>query len=168
MKASGYVIENVELKRAIENGDECAARVAVRAIAAADLYRDQPIALSCADEADAALMKKGKSLFEAYNGDLSLPPQDEWTKDLLSEISGSLDWNFSRERLVRLQEVTVWLHNKERESSASFQNARTEQSETTSAPSASESNKWVKYAIVGVAAALALGVVAFRLLTRSH
>lgn len=167
MKARGYVIENVELRRAIENGDECAARVAVRAIAAADLYRDQPIALSCADEADAALMKKGRSLFEAYNGGLSLPPQDEWTKDLLSEISGSLDWNFSRERLVRLQEVTVWLHNKERESSASFQNARTEQSQA-SAPSASELNKWVKYAIVGVAAALALGVVAFRLLTRNH
>lgn len=167
MKARGYVIENVELRRAIENGDECAARVAVRAIAAADLYRDQPIALSCADEADAALMKKGKSLFEAYNGDLSLPPQDEWTKDLLSEISGSLDWNFSRERLVRLQEVTIWLHNKERKSSNSFQNARTEQAQS-SAQRAPELNKWVKYAIVGVAAALALGVVAFRLLTRNH
>jgi len=167
MKARGYVIENVELRRAIENGDECAARVAVRAIAAADLYRDQPIALSCADEADAALMEKGKSLFEAYNGGLSLPPQDEWTKDLLSEISGSLDWNFSRERLVRLQEVTIWLHNKERKSSNSFQNARTEQAQS-SAQSAPELNKWVKYAIVGVAAALALGVVAFRLLTRNH
>ena len=167
MKARGYVIENVELRRAIENGDECAARVAVRAIAAADLYRDQPIALSCADEADAALMKKGKSLFEAYNGGLSLPPQDEWTKDLLSEISGSLDWNFSRDRLVRLQEVTIWLHNKERKSSNSFQNARTEQAQS-STQNAPELNKWVKYAIVGVAAALALGVVAFRLLTRNH
>lgn len=167
MKARGYVIENVELRRAIANGDECAARVAVRAIAAADLYRDQPIALSCADEADAALMKKGKSLFEAYNGDLSLPPQDEWTKDLLSEISGSLDWNFSRERLVRLQEVTVWLRNKERKSSDFLQNVRAEQpkSATQSAP---KSNKWMIYALVGVAAALAFGMIAFRLFTRNH
>ena len=167
MKARGYVIENIELRRAIENGDECAARVAVRAIAAADLYRDQPIALSCADEADAALMKKGKSLFEAYNGDLSLPPQDEWTKDLLSEISGSLDWNFSRERLVRLQEVTVWLHNKERKSSHSFQNSRMEQAQSSDR-NALKLNKCMIYALVGAAAALAFGVVAFRLLARNH
>lgn len=156
-----------KLNQTISAGDVDAARVAIRAIADADIRREKPIAVSCADEANAAFAAQGKALYESDDGRFVMPPQSEWTKSLLYKIKGSLDWNFSRERLVRLQEVTVWLHNKERESSASFQNARTEQSQA-SAPSASELNKWVKYAIVGVAAALALGVVAFRLLTRNH
>lgn len=158
---------NPKLRLAIEKGDVDSARIEIRAIADADIDRDTPCAVACADEVHLAFVAQGKALYEDDDGRLVMPRQSEWSKALLYKIKGSLDWNFSRERLVRLQEVTVWLHNKEREFSASFQNARTEQSQA-SAPSASELNKWVKYAIVGVAAALALGVVAFRLLTRNH
>lgn len=158
---------NPKLRLAIEKGDVDSARIEIRAIADADIDRDTPCAVACADEVHSAFVAQGKALYEDDDGRLVMPRQSEWSKALLYKIKGSLDWNFSRERLVRLQEVTVWLHNKERESSASFQNARTEQSQA-SAPGASELNKWVKYAIVGVAAALALGVVAFRLLTRNH
>ena len=158
---------NPKLRLAIEKGDVDSARIEIRAIADADIGRDTPCAVACADEVHSAFIAQGKALYEDDDGRLVMPRQSEWSKALLYKIKGSLDWNFSRERLVRLQEVTVWLHNKEREPSASFRNARTEQSQA-SAPSASELNKWVKYAIVGVAAALALGVVAFRLLTRNH
>ena len=158
---------NPKLRLAIEKGDVDSARIEIRAIADADIGRDTPCAVACADEVHSAFIAQGKALYEDDDGRLVMPRQSEWSKALLYKIKGSLDWNFSRERLVRLQEVTVWVHNKERESSASFRNARTEQSQA-SAPSASELNKWVKYAIVGVAAALALGVVAFRLLTRNH
>ena len=158
---------NPKLRLAIEKGDVDSARIEIRAIADADIGRDTPCAVACADEVHSAFIAQGKALYEDDDGRLVMPRQSEWSKALLYKIKGSLDWNFSRERLVRLQEVTVWLHNKERESSASFRNARAEQSQA-SAPSTSELNKWVKYAIVGVAAALALGVVAFRLLTRNH
>ena len=158
---------NSKLRLAIEKGDVDSARIEIRAIADADIGRDTPCAVACADEVHSAFIAQGKALYEDDDGRLVMPRQSEWSKALLYKIKGSLDWNFSRERLVRLQEVTVWLHNKEREPSASFRNARTEQSQA-SAPSASELNKWVKYAIVGVATALALGVVAFRLLTRNH
>ena len=89
-----------------------------------------------------------------------MPPQSEWTKSLLYKIKGSLDWNFSRERLVHLQELTAWMHSNEVRRLNSFQSARTEQTQQNSAPSAPELNKWIKYGIIGVAAALALGVVA--------
>lgn len=156
-----------KLNQAISAGDVDAARVAIRAIADADIRREKPIAVRCADEANAAFAAQGKALYESDDGRFVMPPQSEWTKSFLYKIKGSLDWNFSRERLVHLQELTAWMHINEVRRLNSFQNARMEQSET-SAPSASESNKWVKYAIVGVAAVLALGVVAFRLLTRSH
>ena len=158
---------NPRLKQAIEAGNVDLARIEIRAIADADIDRDTPLAVACADEAHSAFQAQGKALYEDDDGRLAMPRQSEWSKDLLYKIKGSLDWNFSRVRLVRLQEVTVWLRNKERESSDFFQNVRAElpKSEAQSAP---KSNKWVKYAIVGVAAALALGVVAFRLLTRNH
>ena len=158
---------NHKLRLAIEKGDVDSARIEIRAIADADIDRDTPCAVACADEVHSAFVAQGKALYEDDDGRLVMPRQSEWSKALLYKIKGSLDWNFSRKRLVRLQEVTVWLHNKEREPSDSFQNARTEQAQS-SAQNAPELNKWVKYAIVGVAAALALGVVAFRLLTRNH
>ena len=158
---------NPKLRLAIEKGDVDSARIEIRAIADADIDRDTPCVVACADEVHSAFVAQGKALYEDDDGRLVMPRQSEWSKALLYKIKGSLDWNFSRERLVRLQEVTIWLHNKERKSSNSFQNARTEQAQS-STQNAPELNKWVKYAIVGVAAALALGVVAFRLLTRNH
>ena len=158
---------NPKLRLAIEKGDVDSARIEIRAIADADIDRDTPCAVACADEVHSAFVAQGKALYEDDDGRLVMPRQSEWSKALLYKIKGSLDWNFSRDRLVRLQEVTIWLHNKERKSSTSFQNARTEQAQS-STQNAPELNKWVKYAIVGVAAALALGVVAFRLLTRNH
>ena len=157
-----------KLNQAISAGDVDAARVAIRAIADADIRREKPIAVSCADEANAAFAVQGKALYESDDGRFVMPPQSEWTKSLLYKIKGSLDWNFSRERLVHLQELTAWMHSNEVRRPNSFQSARTEQTQQNSTPSAPELNKWIKYGIIGVAAALALGVVAFRLLTRNH
>lgn len=158
---------NPKLKQAIERNDVDLARVEIRAIADADIGRDKPIAVACADEAHSAFVSQGSALYEDDDGRLAMPHQSEWSKALLYKIKGSLDWNFSRERLVRLQELTVWLHNKERKSPDFFQNARTEQPPPPT-PSAPEVNKWMKYAVVGVATVLAIGVVAFWLVTKNH
>ena len=157
---------NPKLKQAIESGDVDSARIEIRAIADADIGRDTPIAVLCADQAHSEFMAQGKSLYEEDDGRFSMPPQGEWSKALLYKIKGGLDWNFSRERLVHLQNLTSWLH--ERESSFSELSNNASPRRTSSAPSGSpESGKWIKYAAIG-AAALALGVVAFRILARNN
>lgn len=158
---------NPKLKQAIERHDVDSARIEIRAIADDDIDRDTPIAVVCADEAHSAFASQGQALYEDDDGWLIMPPRSEWSRDLLYKIKGSLDWNFSRERLVHLQEVTVWLRDKEKNPSGSFRHERANRPQT-SPRSVPGSNTWVKYAVVGLAAALALGVVAFRLWARNR
>lgn len=105
---------NLKLKAAIDAGDVDAARVAIRAIADEDMYRDNPQMIESANEADRALLTKGVSLYEEDDGRFVMPPESDWNENLLHKIRGGLDWNFSKLRLECLQKVTVRLHEKQK------------------------------------------------------
>ncbi len=98
------------LAQAIEAADVSAVRIAIRAIADDDRYRATPLAGLRADEAEAALQKKGMSIWQQDDGCLSIPPQNEWSESVLHSIKGSLYWNFSRERIQKLDAVNKWMY----------------------------------------------------------
>ena len=98
------------LTRAIEAADISAVRIAIRAIADDDRYRATPLAGLRADAAEAVLQRKGLSIWQQDDGCLSIPEESEWSESVLHSIKGSLDWNFSRERIQKLDAVNKWLY----------------------------------------------------------
>lgn len=156
------------LESAIKAGDVDAARIAIRAIADADVNRNVLQSLACADEAARALKSVGVALFEEDDGRFVMPPESEWSEALWAKIKGGLDWNFSRERLVHLQEITAWVHQKRIRNEPSFSNARRGRGMNLPGQSRAEGNKWVRYAILGTVAALAIGGIVVALLAKNR
>ena len=157
--------ENQELDRAVADFDVDAARIAIRLISREDMHREVPQALSLADEACRVFKEKGIDFFEEDDGRFVMPPESEWSEDLLYTIRGGLDWNFSRKRLECLQNLTVFLARQKRQASAE---APTSGGLAYRSETRDGACSWVKWAAVGAVAALVVGCLVVKCITKGN
>lgn len=159
--------EHPKLDQAIASDDVDAARIEIRAIADGDISRETPQAVILADAAECAFRQRGKYLYEQDNGHFVMPSQSEWSEKLLYRVKGSLDWNFSRERLVHLQNLTAWLRKQRGGTSRPFVSARaTEKGDPR--PSSKSRRKWIICGIVGAIIVVSIGVIVIRIATQGR
>lgn len=160
------MFKDERLESAVQASDLYAVRRAIRGIADGDVKRKDPQALKCADEAAEVLRARGIELYEEDDGRFQMPPQSEWNEELALRLDAGLFLNFSRKRLLHLQEIAMWLHRKRTKNKPSFRDARPEQEKAQPERPSGKKSLWVKYALIGAVAALAIGVVVVRLMAR--
>lgn len=155
------------LDQAIALGDVDAARIAIRAIADGDISRETPQAVIRADAAERAFCQQGKHLYEPDNGHFVMPPEGEWSEKLLYTVKGSLDWNFSRERLLHLQNLNTWLRKKREDDARPFASARVMNTENPRSSRKCQ-RKWIVYGIVGAVIVVSIGAIVIGIASRSR